>query len=418
MSLAKRGKSYHIRFRPFGGPVIGLSTRARSKLQAREIEMAILTACRSGDYGSLPPLAREACIRLFQNQKWELPPELSGVSQPKQELTLWKAMEIFLNYPEIKTCIEKARYEMCLVHLVEHFGKDQPMKSIWVPEIKDYIAKRQDSGAAASTINREKGTLSKLFQTLVELRLTDVNPCRLVENLSQKLEERQVYLSREYVGRIAAKCPEWFESVIWTAYYSGMRRGEIMRLTRKQVNLSRRMILLGPEDTKEAHWKRIPIHLDLVPIIEACLKVTSLESDRVFLIHDKDGLRPPTLEAFKNPWPRACEALENAELLSKPFPRFHDLRHTWKSNALSSGIDPEIREAIMGHWFKGKTVTERYGRIKDGQLLKAIDSMIFDNGETEILVVSGRKKVADKKTFTRSVQTQQSKENQDAANQA
>src|SRR5208283_5715243 len=103
------------------------------------------------------------------------------------------------------------------------------------------------------------------------------------------------------------------------------------------------------------------------------------------------------------------------ELLCKPFPRFHDLRHTWKSNALSSGIDPEIRESIMGHWAKGKTVTERYGRIKDDLLRKAIDSMIFDNGDTEILVGSRKDDGGDQKTCTKSVQKRAYKGNQDAA---
>ena len=72
-------------------------------------------------------------------------------------------------------------------------------------------------------------------------------------------------------------------------------------------------------------------------------KVTSLESDALFLLRDGKGVRVPSLEGVKNCWPRACEALE----LERPWPRFHDLRHTWKTNARRSGMDPEIRESIM-----------------------------------------------------------------------
>ncbi|MGO9570958.1 MAG: tyrosine-type recombinase/integrase [Desulfomonilaceae bacterium] len=418
MSVVKRGKSYHIRFRPYGKEVIGLSTRARSKAEAKAIEMAILVACRSGDYGSLNPLAREACIRMFENQRWELPPELSGVSQPKEELTVWRAVGIFVNYPEIKQSVTKERYDYALVHIVKHFGKEQSIKSIWVPELKAYQIERVNNGAAPASINRELSTLSRLFGVLIELQLVENNPVRLVKKLSEKSGERQVYLSLHDVNLIANKCPEWYQLVIWTAYYTGMRRGEILSLTRKQVNLSHRMIVLGPEDTKEGHWKRIPIHRDLVPYLEDALRLTSLVSDKVFLIRDEMGIRPLGKETFKNPWPRACKALEKAELLSKPFPHFHDLRHTWKSNALSSAIDPEIRESILGHWSKGKTVTERYGRIRDDQLLRAIDSMVFDNGETEILVGSRRDNGQVQKTCTKSVQSSVYKENQGAASQA
>ncbi len=110
------------------------------------------------------------------------------------------------------------------------------------------------------------------------------------------------------------------------------------------------------------------------------LRVQSMDSHRVFPIKDKQGVRPPALEAVKNSWPRACEALE----LEEPWPRFHDLRRTWKTHAGRSGMDPEIRESIMGHWFKEKAVMERYGRINEAELIRAVDSMTFDHGETEI----------------------------------
>ncbi len=379
MSILKRGKTYYLRIRPFG-ELINVRTSALSKSEARGIEMALLTACRSADYRSLNAVAREVCARMFRNQGWELPPDLAPQEQVQQELTLWRGVEIFLNYPEISRSAEKERYVMCFAHLVEHFGKDHALKGIRVPQIKEYMILRSNDGASPSQVNREKGTLSKMFQVLGELEFLEANPCRLIRNLSQKSEERQVYLSVGDVSMVAAHCPKWFQPIVWTAYYSGMRRGEIIGLTRRQVKLGQRMVYLGPEATKERHWKRVPIHRDLVPILEDALRVQSMDSDRVFLLKDKQGVRPPALEAVKNPWPRACETLE----LEEPWPRFHDLRHTWKTNARRSGMDPEIRESIMGHWFKEKSVMERYGRINEAELIRAVDCMTFDHGETEI----------------------------------
>ena len=64
------------------------------------------------------------------------------------------------------------------------------------------------------------------------------------------------------------------------------------------------------------HWKRVPIHLDLVPILEEAQKVTCLGTDKVFVLKDGPSIRPLGLEAFKNCWPRACEALEGKKLLN------------------------------------------------------------------------------------------------------
>ena len=54
-------------------------------------------------------------------------------------------------------------------------------------------------------------------------------------------------------------------------------------------------------------------------------------------------------------------------------------------------MDFQIAESIMGHWFKGKSVNDRYGYIDGQEFIRAIDCMTFDHGETVILA---RKKQA------------------------
>ncbi len=378
MAVTKRGEAYFLRIRPFGRKEIGVKTSANSKREAKRIEMAVMTACRSGDFRSLDSSAREVCLRMYQNHGWEIPPDLSLTDPtPKQELTLWRGVRTFLTYPEIKSCNERERYEQCFVHLLDFFGKDKPLKTLWIPDIKEFMAERLSLGVSPSTVNREKGTLSKMFQVLVELRLLEGNPCRMVKNLSQKSEERQVYLALADVERILELLPIWAKPIVQTAFYTGMRRGEVLGLTRKQVDLSQRMIYLGPQETKEGHWKRVPIHRELGPILESIMKVQSLGHEEIFLV---DG-KPPYPTSVSKPWRESV-----LELGLEPAPRFHDLRHTWKTNARRSGMDPEIRESIMGHWYRGRNVTERYGRIGDEELIKAIDQMTFDHGKTEILV--------------------------------
>ncbi len=229
-----------------------------------------------------------------------------------------------------------------------------------------------------------------MFQILMEHELVDHNPARDIKNLSEKSGERQVYISFNDFQKVLAALPGWRRPFVQTAYYTGMRRGEIAGLRRDQVSLSRRIILIGPEDTKEGQWKRVPIHRSLVPVLEEVMKVRSIGSDKVFL---KDG-QELTRGNGRRPWEDALR-----EVGLDPAPHFHDLRHAWKTNARRSGIDPEIRESIMGHWFKEKSVTERYGRISDEELVRAIDLMTFDHGETEIVVSKGKKENPGKGSY-------------------
>ena len=110
------------------------------------------------------------------------------------------------------------------------------------------------------------------------------------------------------------------------------------------------------------------------------MKVAPLGSDALF---HREGEPITGKDQVRWCWDRKVINLD-----LEPFPHFHDLRHTWKTNARRSGMDPEIREAIMGHALRGKSISEGYGRISDDELIRAIDLMTFDHGETEILVES------------------------------
>jgi integrase len=69
-----------------------------------------------------------------------------------------------------------------------------------------------------------------------------------------------------------------------------------------------------------------------------------------------------------------------------PRPRVHDLRHCWLTNAARSGVHPATADAITGHGDKKKALQSLYTSISDKDLVKAIDMMQFDTGETEIWV--------------------------------
>lgn len=53
---------------------------------------------------------------------------------------------------------------------------------------------------------------------------------------------------------------------------------------------------------------------------------------------------------------------------------------------MRSRVDPHIADAILGHGDKKKSLQSLYLTLSDEDLIKAIDMMKFDIGETEIRV--------------------------------
>jgi integrase len=270
------------------------------------------------------------------------------------------------------------------VHVVNYFGKDVPVKSIWTPQIRAYIEHRLAQGAAGSTVNKEKSALSRMFQVLVDYRHVEANPARMVKGADESGGEREIYVGFDDFNAIVGKLPDWVQPIIQSLYFTGMRRGEVMGLTWDIVNLNSRIVRLQAGQTKERKKKRVPIHRVLVPILEK-VKSSKLRSTtgNVFLTpHGK----PPALDSLRKPWVKAVAAVG-----LKPAPTIHDLRHVWSTNAMRSGVDFEIREAIMGHVLKKKNISQRYLSFSDEDLVRAVDRMRFENGETEIWIANSTK---------------------------
>ena len=379
MAVMMRNGHPYIYFRPFRTKKIGLMLNV-SKTEARQIETLILRACRSGCYSGLDASSREACIRMFENQQWELPPELAADRSPREELTLWKTVRMCLTYPAVANSPNRERHEQAFAHIVEKWGSDFPVKAIWIPKIKEYQVERLNERAAGSTVNKERAALSTMFQVLIEMGLVEHNPVRLVRGLSDKDGRREVYVGLKDFNALLSNHPTWGQPIVQTMYFTGMRRGEVLGLKWENVNPEARIIRLHAHQTKERKPKRIPIHQSLIPILESVRKVRSIGYDQVFLIN---GIRPPCEDSLRKPWKHAVTAAGLDPALT-----LKDLRHVWKTNAFRSGMDYEIRETIMGH---ATGIAGRYGRISDLDLIIAIDRMTFDHGETEICV-SRRKK--------------------------
>jgi integrase len=349
-----------------------------SERAARRIEKALMAAIKYRDYRYLDDESRRVCIQLFRNRGWTLPPALVtsvGHQGSAEELNLLKAIDLCTTDPEVLDLTDPSRYDYSFAHILAHRGPDFPVKYLKVRDIKEYMLKRKRDGASGSTINKERGALSKMFKILIEANLVEANPVRDTAPADEKDGQRDVYISYADFQKIAEYCACWVQYIFWALYMTGMRRGEALTLRWEDVNLDTRIIRLGANQTKERRPKRVPIHKDLIPILEATGKSNSF-SGRVFLTFRGNA---PHEDSLKKPWQ---EAVDSVGL--KPAPRIHDLRHCWKTNAMRSGLHPDIADAIVGHGNKKRAPRTVYLSISDDDLVREIDRMKFDQGDTEI----------------------------------
>jgi integrase len=88
--------------------------------------------------------------------------------------------------------------------------------------IREFITKRQNDGAANSTINRSLAALRRMFNLAVhDQKLRDVPYIQLLK----EPPARKGFLEHEAYQRLYLAAPEYLRPIVATGYYTDMRRG-------------------------------------------------------------------------------------------------------------------------------------------------------------------------------------------------
>lgn len=153
-----------------------------------------------------------------------------------------------------------------------------------------------------------------------------------------------------------------------------MRMGEILNLKWTDVDLFRKaMVVLK---TKNMEPRTIPMTQTVVDLLLTKSKVVTM-SGYIFATSSGKKLGPRNLQ---REW---YNALDKAKI--KNF-RFHDLRHTFATRLVQSGIDVYAVAKLMGH--KDLTSTQRYAHHSTESLRDSV--RVLDRYEKRVEKVKAK----------------------------
>lgn len=390
MAVRVKGSKYYVTFR-WKKNRMDTATTATSMTEAKRIEKAVKNAFNIYSFDHLDPASLEVVVKIFENKGWALPPELAH-KEPQQELTLLSAITDYLKADE-RHRVQRNLY--AIDRLVEHFGESLPLRDIKVPQLKRYQRERQEQ-VENGTVNRELSVLSGVMRVQVEFEALDFNPCLMLKRLPEN--QRDTYLSWDDFNKLVEH-GWWLQDIMKIMYYTGMRFNEVVSVRWEMFKPERRLLVLPPDLTKEGknpnssrlRPKRVPLRkepLEMLQLLrspdgENLLRATGHIFTYWGRYKNHSGTykgKPVTYNMTRKAWRLAVEKAMLQGLQMK------DLRHTWKTNAQRSGMDPSVRNVIVGHSSQ-RSVEDRYIRVSDDELLRAVDSMTFDHGWTELDMV-------------------------------
>ncbi|MFC1890317.1 tyrosine-type recombinase/integrase [Thermodesulfobacteriota bacterium] len=271
-------------------------------------------------------------------------------------------MDWFLELPEVKRKKSYDKDKQRSEQLKAFFGALAPV-SITPEKIQKYIELRlntvncRGNTNKPATVNREMALFKTVFSKAYRNGKTHSNPTKAVSKLKGE-EQRDRVLSDEEWSAYYEAAPDWYKPIALCAYVTGMREGEILRLTWDRIDRKAGFIRLRAEDTKTSESRPIPIDPRLGEILGALPRPIQKDG----LVFTRNG-KP--IHSTRYAHQGACKNAGIEDFW------FHDFRHTAITNWRRKGADYLTIMRATGH--KTLAMFQRYNTVDEEDLKKLID---------------------------------------------
>ncbi|WP_409049646.1 tyrosine-type recombinase/integrase [Serratia sp. BIGb0234] len=190
------------------------------------------------------------------------------------------------------------------------------------------------------------------------------------------VSKRIRWLSREEANRLIECCSESIRPIVTFALVTGLRRSNIIDLEWNQVDMQRKVAWINPENAKAGKAIGVALNDTACKVLRGQIGKHS----RWVFVHTKastrsDGTKTAAIRKMRKDDNSAWRSsLKRAGITDF---RFHDLRHTWASWLIQSGV-PLSALQEMGGW-ESIEMVRRYAHLAPNHLTehaRKIDALL------------------------------------------
>jgi integrase len=269
---------------------------------------------------------------------------------------------------------DAGRLEIAWNHLKPMFEKLR-VEEVSTDSVNQYIEARRAAGMENGTINRETAMLRAMFNhgTRVSPLMVDrvpAFPARLKENAPRK----GFVTDAEYATLARNAKDLWLRCLIAASYSFGFRKGEMLDLHVRQVDLLGRWIELEEGTTKNDEARKVHMTGEVFELMKECVRGKKPD-DYVFTREGGGRVVDP-----RDEWYSVCVSSDVGKFEQgtrkngKKYNRYvglnlHDFRRSAIRNMTRRGVNDTTAMKISGH--KTRSVFMRYNIVDERDLTEA-----------------------------------------------
>lgn len=262
--------------------------------------------------------------------------------------------------------------------------------------IDKWRQKRRQDGIKPASINRQLNDLRACLNKAVEWGVLDVSPFKKIKPIKTDSSAKVRFLSADEEAKLRTALDEresktrearasanrWrverglkeysdlsdctfvdhLKPAVLISLNTGLRQGELFSLKWIDVDLDKGNLTVVGDTAKDGETRHIPLNAEALLVLKQWKSQPGVKSKYVF--HDETG------KPFKNIRTSWARVLKNAGIDSF---RWHDLRHTFASNLVMSGVDLNTVRELLGH--SDYKMTQRYAHLAPEHKQEAVNRL-------------------------------------------
>ncbi|MGD0921670.1 MAG: site-specific integrase [Terriglobia bacterium] len=237
--------------------------------------------------------------------------------------------------------------------------------------VEKFKQKRLDAGLKKSSINREVGLVKSMLSTAVKWELVETNGARDAKLFKLDGPPVERVLSYEEEAKLLQACdhPELhflaphLKPIILVAVYTGLRRGEILRLRWADIDLDNGILIVRKSKTRAGQGRVMYVNA----VLRATLQQWREEVEGEWVFPSPKNSKEHVGD-IKHSF---CRAVKIAEI---PHITFHQLRHTFCSRLSDAGVPLAVIQELAGH--ASIVMTRRYMHPANELKRKAVELIL------------------------------------------